>query len=212
MFNLLADPRESANVAALRHGLAASLRHRLAEHRAASEVGVHLWLVNADDERSRRVEGTLRATGRFGALRALQLEAGDEAQLSEDGRRLVFRLELRNFPTRFPSPPGGSWTTIGWSSPSNRPTRRSRSSPSRSTDLPLLLPRGRCAPRGRADRAGSDLGRATRGPYDVAFPGDPGGLERGSARRLPGRGAQPCPVVVLDPAVEERLRALGYAN
>jgi arylsulfatase A-like enzyme len=137
LYDLLEDPAERENLAQRRRALAVDLQHRLSEHRAASEVGMHLWLANADDEQVRSVEGRLAANGRFTALRALQLETGDEVRLSEDASRIAFRLELRNRPNPIAEPPCCSWTRTGWSSPSTRLARRSRSSPSRSTEIPF---------------------------------------------------------------------------
>jgi hypothetical protein len=134
MFDLLGDPGERDNLAHRRRALAVSLRHRLAEHRSASEKGVHLWLVNADDEVARGVEGSLRVAGSPRCARSSSSWA--EARLSAEGGRLALRLELRNVPN---------------------------------------------------PNAGTPL-------------------------RLVDQQPRPAPVVVLDPVVEERLRALGYGS
>lgn len=214
MFDLLGDPGERESVARRRRALVASLYHRLAEHRAASEAGVHLWLVNENDEGSRRVEGALRTAGRFSALRTLQLEAGDEARLSEDARRLVFLLELRNLPNPIDEPPlrlvdhdrlvfavepSDAAIEIESLEIDGAPAPLFLGAGSRQASVPMVL--DPTSPELRVARMTS-LFPATQEASSVAPLGAYlGVVERSSA-----------PVVHLDAAVEERLRALGYAE
>jgi arylsulfatase A-like enzyme len=214
MFDLLGDPAERRNVAQGRRALAADLQSRLAEHRSASEVGVHLWLVNADDGEARSVEGSLRARGRFAALRALQLEEGDEARLSEDAQRIVFRLELRNRPNPIDEPPlrlvdqdrlvfavepPDAAIEIESLAMGGSPAPLFLGAAARSAVVPIVLEPGSAEL--RVGRMGS-LFRPTQDASSTA----PFGAYLGVVQR------SPAPVVVLDPEVEERLRALGYAN
>jgi arylsulfatase A-like enzyme len=214
LFDLLADPGERETLLPRRRALAASLRHRLAEHRAASEVGVHLWLVNANDEGSRRVEGVLLAGGRFSGLRALQLEAGDEAGLSADSRRLSFRLELRNVPNPIAEPPWrlvdhdrlvfsaeppGAAIRIESLAIDGAPAPLFLGADARSASAPLAL-----------DPTAPELAVAHMTtlfpPTQEASSVAPLGAYLGVVQR------SSAPIVSLDPAVEERLQALGYAN
>jgi arylsulfatase A-like enzyme len=213
MFDLLADPGERDNLAHRRRALAVSLQHRLAEHRSASEVGIHLWLVNADDEASRSVEGSLRVAGRFTALRAHQLEAGDEARLSADGRRLALRLELRNLPNPIAEPPRllvdqdrlvfsvephDAVIEIESLAIDGSPAPLFLGAGARAAGVPIAL--DPTSPDLRVARMTS-LFEATLEASSVAPLGAYLGVVQPS----------PAPVVVLDPVVEERLRALGYA-
>ena len=214
MFDLLADPGERDNLAQRRRALAVSLQHRLLEHRSPSEVGVHLWLVNADDEVPRRVEGSLRVAGRFTALRAHQLEAGDEVRLPEDGAALVFHLELRNLPNPIAEPPWrlvdqdrlvfsveppGAVIEVESLAIDGSPAPLFLGPQARSAGAPIAL--DPTSAELRVARMTS-LFEATQEASSVAPLGAYLGVVQPS----------PAPVVVLDPAVEERLRTLGYAN
>ncbi len=215
LFDLRADPEERTNAALREPALARQLRGVLAEHRARTDAGVHLWLVNANDQRTRTVKGALRSAGRFQGLRALQLEKGDTASLREDGRRLVFELTLRNRPNPIAESP-------------RRLVDHDRllfsvDPPDAATDVETLEIDGEPAP----IFLGRDAHPATGAPFAL----DLGALDlRGKrmenlfpateeASSVAALGAYlgvvrraRVPPVVLDAAVEERLRALGYAN
>jgi arylsulfatase A-like enzyme len=215
LFDLVRDPGERRNAAAREPALTEHLRSVLAEQRARAEAGVHLWLANADDGRTRRVEGTLRTSGRFAAVRAFQIEQGDRVEVARDGSRLHLSLALKNRRNPFPHPPP-------------RFVDQDRlvftvEPPGATLEIESLSIDGSAAP----IFLGADPDRARSAPLvvDPALPGLR--VERMGALFLPAGGAsaavlgaqlgvvQPARAtggVALDPAVEQRLRALGYLD
>jgi arylsulfatase len=215
LFDLVRDPGEKRNAAPREPALTEHLRSVLAEHRSRAEAGVHLWITNTDDERTRPVEGSLRTTGRFAALRTLQLERSDHAEISPDGRRLVLSFGLQNRASPFPQPPlrfvDQDRLVFSVEPPSapieiesltidGRPAAiflGDDPEPAPAT-LRVLDP---AAPELRVERMDT-LFPASREASSLA----PLGARVGVVQRSATPGA------VLDPAVEERLRALGYGD
>ena len=215
LFDLVRDPRERRNAAPREPALAEHLRSVLAEHRSRSEAGVHVWIANADDERTRRVEGTLRTAGRFTALRALQLEQDDRAEIAPDGRRLVLSLSLQNRRSPFPEPPlrfVDQDRLVFSVEPPSAPIEI-ESLTIDGAPAPIFLgddPRPASGTVRVIDPAAPEL-RVER--METLFPASR------EASSIAALGAYvgvvqrtPAPSVVLDLAVEERLRALGYGD
>jgi hypothetical protein len=215
LFDLARDPGERRNGAAGVPALAEHLSNLLDEHRSRFEAGVHLWITNASDEETREVRGALRTTGRFAALRTLQLEENDQVSVTSDGRRMVLRFTLRNRANPFPEPP-------------LRLVDQDRlvvliEPPAAPIEIESFTIDGKPGP----IFLGQDRSSASATPLvlDVTAPGlrvesmesfFPASREASSLAAL---GAylgvverEPVPSVALDPEVEERLRALGYGS
>jgi len=212
LFDLVRDPGERHDVALQEPALAEHLLSTLADHRSRVEKGVHLWITNANDERTRRVEGSLRSRGRFTALRTLQLDPGDRAEITPDGRRLVVSLELRNRPNPLQEPPFVfvDQDQLVFSVEPPAAPFEIESLKIDGVAAPIFLGEdGRLAsaPPLVIDPAAPEL-RVER--MDGLIPASRGasslGAHLGVVRRTSALG------VALDPAVEERLRALGYAR
>jgi arylsulfatase A-like enzyme len=215
LFDLVRDPEEEEDAAPEEPELAAHLRSVIADHRSGSEAGVHLWVANANDRRPRRVEGSLRTTGRFEALRGRQLEPGDHVEVTAGGRRIDLSLELRNRRSPFPEVP--LWfvdhdRVVFSVEPAGAPIAV-ESLAIDGAPAPVFLGSGRrpVSPESLVIDPGAAELRVER--MDRLFPV---GARSSSLAAL---GAYfgvvertPAPSVVLDPSVEARLRALGYVD
>jgi arylsulfatase A-like enzyme len=93
LFDLARDPGETADVAAERSARVAELRHTLATSDVSAVPGLYVWARGgATDRRARlRLESP---SGGFGALLATEMEPGDVAVVSPDGRILTLDLAL----------------------------------------------------------------------------------------------------------------------
>ncbi len=105
LFDLVADPRERANLAASDPGTMANLSHLLDTLIADTQGGIHLRLVNEGDGVARSFSGRFRTTGRFVDPISWQFEPDDRLTLSDDGRAVEFAvrsINRENDPRRVP--------------------------------------------------------------------------------------------------------------
>jgi len=101
LFDLGKDPGELTNVRAAEDEVTRTLMHMVGAHAPAVQRSVFLSVVNEGGAGERTVAGRLSTTGRFVDLRTTALEAGDQVDVENDGRNLIFRLGLRNDPHPF---------------------------------------------------------------------------------------------------------------
>ena len=170
--------------------------------------------MNGPDRESRVGEGALRTPGRFVGLRRLGLESDDEARVSADGRELRFRMLLRNRANPIGQPPlnivdrdslifslepedaaleVAKLHLDGVPAPLFLGARKRRIE-----ELPIVV--SPASAELRVDRM-RGLFEVTREASIEAEPGVYLGVIRSPASES----------VKLDPAIEARLRALGYA-
>lgn len=96
LFDMSRDPDEYENLYSRQGEQDERMTQLLAAHEAAMSAGVHLRMRNHEDAAPVSIVMQWKTDGRFVNVQAAQMEAGDAAQVSDDGKTLDVTVRLEN--------------------------------------------------------------------------------------------------------------------